>query len=107
MENFAGAAGQNASSNEIKNCPLAEYHPNLWGDHFLNCTPPPQVIRMDPIRGGTRNYSFGSPKDNMEKNYFSSFKNRQHKLIHEKSYNIYIDNLFKRINLKQQSRSLF
>ncbi|KAJ8436255.1 hypothetical protein Cgig2_023430 [Carnegiea gigantea] len=44
MENSAGVAGQNASSKEIKNCPLAQYHPDLWGDHFLNYTPPPQDI---------------------------------------------------------------
>jgi len=51
MENSAGAAGQNDSSKDIKNGPIgaAQYHPNLWGDHFLNYTPPPQVIKMDPL----------------------------------------------------------
>ena len=67
MENPTRVAGQNASSKEIKNCPLAQYHPDLWGDHFLNYTPPPQVIRMDPLWGGARNYSFESTSENMEK----------------------------------------
>ncbi|KAJ8436199.1 hypothetical protein Cgig2_006886 [Carnegiea gigantea] len=44
MENSAGVASQNASSKEIKNCSLAQYHPDLWGDHFLNYTPSPQDI---------------------------------------------------------------
>ena len=105
MENSAGAAGQNASSKETKNCPLAQYHPDIWGDHFLNYTPPPQVIRMDPLCGRTRNYSFESTNENMEKIYI--FFNRQRKFIQEKSSNIYIDNLFIRINLNEKSRFLF
>ncbi|KAJ8421042.1 hypothetical protein Cgig2_010228 [Carnegiea gigantea] len=44
MENSVGVAGQNASSKEIKNCYLAQYHPDLWGGHFLYYTPPPQDI---------------------------------------------------------------
>ncbi|KAJ8436194.1 hypothetical protein Cgig2_006881 [Carnegiea gigantea] len=44
MENSTGAAGQNASSKGIKNCPPAQFHPDLWGDCFLNYTPPTQDI---------------------------------------------------------------
>jgi len=50
MENSSGAAAQNASSKDTKNGPAgaAKFHPALWGDHFLNYTPPPQVMKMDP-----------------------------------------------------------
>lgn len=74
MENSAGAAGQNASSKEIKNCPLAQYHPDIWGDHFLNYTPPPQDIICQ------EEHALDELKKEVRKKLLTAIENRKDKL---------------------------
>ncbi|KAJ8421041.1 hypothetical protein Cgig2_010227 [Carnegiea gigantea] len=74
MENAIGAASENALSKEIKNCPLVQYHPDVWGDHFVNYIPPPQEILCQ------EEHALDALKKEVRKKLLTAFENPKDKL---------------------------